>query len=173
MCVAGLYYMAVPGGIAVYGLKKSGDELKNIERYMLEHNITPRNRDRLVSLCRGTVEKLTISALTLGHSEAFFLDGQLGLGGNLGGITHEVLDHNASAGFNGMVNIPVDMAKDFVDYADGDPFSFEAVAVIGTTAAVVEHATNRAGSAGRNWQTKRATCESQQAMMQGFGARRR
>lgn len=172
MFVGGLYYMAVPGGIAIYGYKQSSNRLQDLEQRMVECGIKPRSRDKLTSFLTGTAEKLAISALTLGHSESFLLDGQFGLGGNLDDVTHEFLEHSGSGTINEVFNMPVDAAKDAVGYVDGDPVDIEIMTVVGGTAAAVEYVTNRVGLVGANTRSKIETGESQEEVLRRLGVRK-
>jgi hypothetical protein len=174
MTASGLYYMAVPAGVAAYGYKKSGETLEDLEKIMAARGIKPRGRDRLASFLIGTTEKLAISAVTLGQSEAACLDGYFGLKYSLDNFEHlngEVLSHDGSEGANLLVNMPVDFAQNAVHYEPGSVDISENVAMA-VAAGLTEYGMNKTGDAGSNARHKIETGQSQQAIWQDMGVRR-
>ncbi|KAL1592144.1 hypothetical protein SLS59_009912 [Nothophoma quercina] len=170
MTAGGLYYMAAPAAVSAYGYHKSGGNLDDLEQIMAQRGIKPRSRDRLASFLIGTTEKAMISALTLGHSEALFLDGCTGQ--SFTEMNLHVEDHSASSGFNEVMNTPVDAAKQSMGYTEGDAFDPTVFAVVGGTAAAMEIATAKVGDAAANRRNQYQAGESQQAALQRMGVRR-
>ncbi|KAF1930723.1 uncharacterized protein M421DRAFT_418207 [Didymella exigua CBS 183.55] len=174
MTASGLYYMAVPAGVAAYGYKNSGDTLEDLEQIMAARGIKPRSRDRLASFLIGTTEKLAISAVTLGQSEAACLDGYFGLKNNIDNLAHlntEVLSHDGLKGANLLVNMPVDFVQHTVHYESSSHDVSDNLAMA-AAAGVTEYGLNKMGDAGSNARCKVETGQSQHAMWQGMGVRR-
>lgn len=174
MTASGLYYMVVPAGVAAYGYKKSGKTLEDLEKIMAAQGIKPRNRDKLASFLIGTTEKLAISAVTLGQSEAACLDAYFNLNGNLDNFTHlnlEVLDHGGLEGANMIVNMPVELVNDAVGYAHHS-LDVSDNAAMAAAAGLTEYGMGKMGDAGSNVRHKMETGQSQQAKWQEMGVRR-
>lgn len=174
MTASGLYYMAVPAGVAAYGYKKSGETLEDLEQIMAAQGIKPRSRDKLASFLIGTTEKLAISAVTLGQSEAACLDAYFNLNRNLDNFAHlnaEMMSHDGSEGANVLVNMPVGIVDEAVGYNPGSLDVSNNVAMA-AAAGMTEYGMGKMGDAGSNARHKIETGQSQQAKWQDMGVRR-
>lgn len=166
---SGLLYMAAPAGVAAYGLNKSVEARDQLEEIIRQHGFRARKRDKLSGLLAGSVEKLTLSFLLLGHDEIVYLGDHQDLdprvvqahadwleaGGN-GLVVNSEGEIKPDTGVigdgNGAYNALGDAIKKDFGVTGGVPENMQQVegnVLAGAAVAGIEYASNRVGHAGR------------------------
>lgn len=154
MASVGLFYMAIPAGMATYGSYQSNKRMEILEAEIRRRGLGHLYRDWFSSRLIGAAEKAVTSALFLGHDEVCYTVDYIGMGNHLEEVSKEVGNHSITEGVNKAVNAPVDGVKDYFGYDLRGPVDVSNEIAIGVAAGAVEVVTNRTGQVGADMRKK-------------------